>query len=153
STPGNSHSLERLPMNSVHRWSPIVARALVITPALIATTYTGTASSPDDQESSRNEGQGHDRFYSVHNLVSDGFVKANDLDTDLVNPWGVAFNPNGFVWVADNHSGLSTLYDGFGVKNSLIGSIPPAPGGTPPGAPTGIVFSSGTDFCLTRGHP
>ena len=30
-------------------------------------------------------------------------------------------------------------------------SIPPAPGGTPPGAPTGIVFSSGTDFVLTRG--
>jgi len=138
-------------MNNVHRWSPIVARALVISTALVATTYTGTASSPDDQESSRNEGQGHDRFYSVHNLVSDGFVKADHLDTDLVNPWGVAFNPNGFVWVADNHSGLSTLYDGFGVKNSLIVSIPPAPGGTPPGAPTGIVFSSGTDFVLTRG--
>ena len=103
-----------------------MARALVISTALVATTYTGTASSPDDQESSRNEGQGHDRFYSVHNLVSDGFVKADHLDTDLVNPWGVAFNPNGFVWVADNHSGLSTLYDGFGVKNSLIVSIPPA---------------------------
>jgi len=138
-------------MTSVHRWSPTVARALVITTALIATSYTGNASSSDDQESFRNEGQGHDRFYSVHNLVSDGFVKADHLDTDLVNPWGVAFNPNGFVWVANNHSGLSTLYDGFGVKNPLIVSIPPAPGGTPPGAPTGIVFSSGADFVLTRG--
>ena len=92
-------------MNSVHRWSPIVARTFVITTALIATGYTGNASSSDDQESSRNEGQGHDRFYSVHNLVSDGSVKADHPDTDLVNPWGVAFNPNGFVWVADNAIG------------------------------------------------
>jgi len=55
-------------MNSVHRWSPFVARALVITAALVATSYTGSAKSPDDQESSRN--QVRDRFYSVHNLVS-----------------------------------------------------------------------------------
>ena len=47
-------------MNSVHRWSPFVARALVITAALVATSYTGSAKSPDDQESSRN--QVRDRF-------------------------------------------------------------------------------------------
>lgn len=139
-------------MNSVHRWSPFVARALAITAALmVVTTQTGNAISSDDQDSSRNEMLGHGRVYAVHNLVSDGFVKADHLDTDLVNAWGVAFNPNGFVWVADNHTGLSTLYDGFGVKNSLIVTIPPAPGNPPPGVPTGIVFSSGADFVLTRG--
>ena len=87
-------------------------------------------------------------FYAVHNLVSDGFIKADHTDPDLVNPWGVAFNPNGFVWVADNATGKSTLYDGNGVKNSLIVTIPPPAGGNPPSAPTGIVFSSGNEFAL-----
>jgi uncharacterized protein (TIGR03118 family) len=73
------------------------------------------------------------------------------MDAQLVNPWGIVFNPNGFVWVADNGSGVSTLYDGNGVKNALVVTIPTPPGGTPPSAPTGIVFSSGSDFVVTAG--
>jgi uncharacterized protein (TIGR03118 family) len=64
---------------------------------------------------------------------------------------GFAFNPNGFVWVADNHTGVSTLYDGAGLKNSLIVRIPGAAGGNPTGSPTGIVFSGGSDFVVTQG--
>ena len=30
-----------------------------------------------------------------HNLVSDGFVAADNTDPDLKNPWGVAFGPGG----------------------------------------------------------
>ena len=90
-------------------------------------------------------------FYAVRNLVSDGFVPAEHTDSQLLNAWGVAFNPNGFVWVADNHSGVSTLYDGSGVKNSLVVAIPTHAGGTPPGSPTGIVFSSGADFVVKVG--
>lgn len=138
-------------MTLVHRWSPVVTQAVAIGAALVMTSYSGSANSSDDQDSSRNDAEHRGRVYAVRNLVSDGFVKADHLDPDLVNPWGVAFNPNGFNWVADNHSGVSTLYDGFGVKNSLIVSIPPAPGGAPPGAPTGIVFSGGPDFVLTQG--
>ena len=89
--------------------------------------------------------------YEQHNLVSDGFIPADHLDANLVNPWGVAFNPNGFVWVADNHTGVSTLYDGFGNPQSLVVSIPPAPGKSGPGAPTGIVFNSSSDFAVTNG--
>ena len=55
-----------------------------------------------------------DGVYLQHNLVSDGFVTADHTDTNLVNAWGVAFNPFGVVWVADNGTGLSTLYDGDG---------------------------------------
>lgn len=90
-------------------------------------------------------------FYSVRNLVSDGFVAAAHTDPDLVNPWGIVFNPNGFVWVADNETGASTLYDGNGVKQSLVVTIPTAPGGDPPASPTGIVFSSGSDFVVRSG--
>jgi len=83
--------------------------------------------------------------YSVHNLVSDGGVPADHTDSDLVNAWGIAFNPTAVVWVANNGTGTSTLYNGAGVKQSLIVTIPPAGSA----APTGIVFSGGNDFMIT----
>ena len=88
-------------------------------------------------------------LYAQHNLVSDGGVPAPHIDPNLKNGWGVAFNPNGFVWVADNGTGKATLYDGNGVPQSLVVTIP-GPGGTQ-GAPTGIVFSSSNDFVVTKG--
>ncbi len=88
-------------------------------------------------------------LYRQHNLVSDGGVPAPHVDPNLKNGWGVAFNPNGFVWVADNGTGKATLYDGNGVPQSLVVTIP-GPGGTQ-GAPTGIVFSSSNDFVVTKG--
>ncbi|HEX3599638.1 MAG TPA: TIGR03118 family protein [Lacipirellulaceae bacterium] len=89
--------------------------------------------------------------YLAHNLVSDQPGVADTTDPDLVNAWGVAFNPTGFAWVADNHSGKGTLYDGLGAKNSLIVGIPDATGTVGNGAPTGIVFSGGNDFVVTQG--
>jgi len=70
-------------------------------------------------------------------------------DPNLVNGWGVAFNPNGFVWVADNVSGKSTLYDGNGVVQSLVVTIPDGKNG--PAGPTGIIFNSTTDFTISSG--
>ena len=97
--------------------------------------------------------EGH--AYQQHNLVSDGTIPADHVDSDLVNPWGVAFNPNGFVWVANGHTGTSTLYDGLGVKSPaaspLVVTIPAAPGSAELGSPTGIVFSSSNDFAVTSG--
>ena len=87
--------------------------------------------------------------YTIHNLVSDGAVPAPHVDPNLKNGWGVAFNPNGFQWVADNGTGKATLYDGNGVPQSLVVAIP-GPGGAQ-GAPTGIVFSSSNDFMVTKG--
>ncbi len=52
--------------------------------------------------------------YELHVLVSDGSVRADFTDPHLKNPWGIAFNPFGFDWVANNHTGTSTLYDGLG---------------------------------------
>ena len=92
----------------------------------------------------------HAQPYRVTSLVSDGSVPAAHTDPALVNSWGIAFNPAGVVWVADNATGLSTLYDGHGVPQSLIVSIPSVPGSTEPGAPTGIVFSGGDDFVISN---
>jgi uncharacterized protein (TIGR03118 family) len=85
--------------------------------------------------------------YDNHVLVSDGNVAADFTDANLKNAWGVAFNPQGFVWVADNHTGKSTLYDGTGKPQALVVAIPGA--GGEPGAPTGIVSSGGSDFVVS----
>jgi hypothetical protein len=81
--------------------------------------------------------------YHLRKLVSDVPGQAEQTDPHLVNGWGIAFNPFGFVWVADNGTGVSTLYDGNGAPQSLVVTIPG-------GKPTGIVFSgSNTDFIVS----
>jgi uncharacterized protein (TIGR03118 family) len=78
------------------------------------------------------------------NLVSDIPGLAATTDPDLVNPWGIAFSPMSPIWVSDNGQGVATIYNGAGVQQALIVSIP-APGGGP-GAPTGQVFNPGSGF-------
>ena len=81
-------------------------------------------------------------------VVSDGAVPAPHTDPNLRNGWGVAFNPNGFVWVANNGTQTATLYDGNGVVQSLVVSIPATTAG--PTNPTGIVFNKKPDLTLAR---
>lgn len=89
--------------------------------------------------------------YQQRNLVADSAdAKAESVDPHLVNPWGIAFNPFGFAWVADNHTGVSTLYDGDGHPQSLVVTIPPAVAGRT-GNPTGIVFNGSGSFVVTVG--
>ena len=119
------------------KFDRIVRAALV---ASAATLMTAASSAWADSEGR----------YVQHNLVSDGTIPADHADPNLLNAWGVVFNPTGFVWVADNHSGKSTLYDGMGNPQSLVVSIPAAAGNTT-GSPTGIVFSGTSDFPVTNG--
>ena len=87
--------------------------------------------------------------YQALNLVSDGAVPALHTDPNLVNSWGLVFNPNGFSWIGDNGSGLSTLYDGLGNPQSLVVSVP---GNGGPADPTGVVFNGvSTDFQVNDG--
>lgn len=82
--------------------------------------------------------------YQLTKLVSN--VKgATHTDKQLVNGWGIAYGPGAPFWVSDAGSGLSTLYDGNGVKQGLIVTIPTASGsGT--GTPTGIVANASSEF-------
>ena len=86
--------------------------------------------------------------YLQHNLVSDGAISADHIDANLVNAWGIAFNPFGFVWVANNGTGTSTLYDGDGNPQSLVVNIP-TPTADSGGNPTGIVFNASSGFVVT----
>jgi uncharacterized protein (TIGR03118 family) len=91
------------------------------------------------------------KFYQQHNLVSDGFLPAEHTDANLVNPWGIVFGPTTPVWVADNATGVATLYDGDGNPQSLVVTIP-GPGNTGPSNPTGIVFNASTGFVVSKGN-
>jgi uncharacterized protein (TIGR03118 family) len=104
----------------------------------------------DPSENSKGKGKSPNS-YLQHNLVSDQAGVADQQDTDLVNAWGLAFNPNGPAWVADNGSGHSTFYDGLGNK---VGSITIATvNAAGQGVPTGITFNSSNDFQITTNVP
>jgi uncharacterized protein (TIGR03118 family) len=100
----------------------------------------------------------HDRgdTFTQANLVSDGATPAAHTDPHLKNPWGIAFNPDGFWWVSDNHSSTSTLYDAAGNPAPpppavpLVVNIPTPDDPAGGGAPTGIVFSGGDGFVVTK---
>jgi len=82
------------------------------------------------------------------NSASNPYSGSN-ADPNLVNAWGIAFNPQGFVWVANNGTSTSTLYDGNGVPQSLVVSIPAGSSG--PAKPTGIVFNGSSAFTVSQG--
>ena len=73
------------------------------------------------------------------NLVSDIPGRAQLTDPNLVNPWGLAAGPTTPLWVADNGTGLATLYAG-GTGGAPF-SIAPLVFTVPMGAPTGQVFN------------
>jgi uncharacterized protein (TIGR03118 family) len=91
--------------------------------------------------------------YLVENLVSDVPGLAPVTDTNLANPWGLAFGPSTFFWISDNHTGLSTLYNSTGAVQPLVVTIPPPTGAQPPAAPTGVVFNNTTSFDLGTSTP
>jgi uncharacterized protein (TIGR03118 family) len=86
--------------------------------------------------------------YTETKLVADvSTLGATFVDPNLVNPWGLAFNPTGTLWVSNNGTGTSTLYSGTGVKQALTVTIPSSTSATG-GKPTGIVFNSTADFVI-----
>ena len=97
------------------------------------------------------------QHYTQTNLVSNTPGVAPVTDPQLVNPWGLSRSSSSPWWISDNATGLSTLYNGAGAKQSLVVTIPqtdPNNKNTPLGTPTGtIANSSPTDFLLTPGKP
>ena len=111
-------------MKAIAQYPPLQLKALIAAFALLSVHFSAFA----DEAS----------HYKQTDLVSDQVGKAANTDVNLKNAWGIAFNQNGAVWVANNGSGTSTLYDGDGVAKSLVV--------TDQGSPTGIVFNSSKDF-------
>jgi uncharacterized protein (TIGR03118 family) len=85
-------------------------------------------------------------------LVSNIPGRAQHLDPNLVNPWGISAASGSPMWVSDNNAGVATLYDGAGNAfpppangGPLVVTIP-KPDGTNGGAPTGTVFNGNGGF-------
>src|SRR5437899_8970400 len=78
--------------------------------------------------------------YSWTNFQSDIAGVAQHVDPNLVNPWGMAVSPNGTIWVSDNGTGVSTLYNQDGTARPLVVTIPTAILNRGTGNPTGVVF-------------
>ena len=89
--------------------------------------------------------------YTATSLVED-IAGGTQRTTDplLVNPWGLAFGPTSPMWVANNHSNTSTLYNGNGTPSPITAHFAAGAGGAA-FAPTGIVFNSSTDFVVSNG--
>jgi uncharacterized protein (TIGR03118 family) len=91
--------------------------------------------------------------YQETNLVSNTSQSGvTTVDPDLVNPWGISRSSTGAWWAADEGTGVATLYNGTGVKQTLTVTIPQS-GQNAAGTPTGIVFNGSTDFDVETGKP
>jgi len=97
--------------------------------------------------------------YQQTNLVSDVPGLALHTDPNLRNAWGTSTGPGLPIWVSDNATGVTTLYDGQGNpqpgpgNKQLVVTIPPAPSAGPgaTGAPDGTVFNPTPDgFVVTK---
>src|ERR1700729_3927611 len=97
------------------------------------------------------------QHYTQVNLVSNTSGVAPVTDPTLINPWGLSRTSSSPWWISDNGSGLSTLFNGAGVKNSLVVTIPkadPTSKTFPTGTPTGTIANGSlTDFLLAAGAP
>jgi uncharacterized protein (TIGR03118 family) len=85
--------------------------------------------------------------YQVRYLDADIAGKATHLEPLLGNPWGLAYAPGGTIWVSDESTGWSTLYNGAGIQQSLEVVVPTA-NGTGFGTPTGIVYNGSQEFAI-----
>ena len=90
------------------------------------------------------------------NLISDlSNQGAQVVDGNLQNSWGLAFTPASPLWVADNNSGVSTLYS-INVGGTQAAKVPltvTLPGGRAStgdsSSPTGLVFNPTSGFVVT----
>jgi uncharacterized protein (TIGR03118 family) len=86
--------------------------------------------------------------YMVNKLVSD-LPGATVMDSNLKNPWGIAFSPGGGpFWVADNATGVSTVYNGDGSIVPLVVTIPGHSGSSSAGTPTGMIWNPSPAFLV-----
>ena len=93
------------------RWAALVAVAA------LAALPTGAAG--------RGHHHGHKLAgYQQRNLVADTPGAAEITDPNLVNAWGLSFGPSTPAWVADNGTGVSTLYSGANSTSHAATIVP-----------------------------
>jgi len=118
----------------------IIAAALTL--VLLGSVTSVGATERHKKERAENE-------YVQTDLVSDVPGRAQTVDPNLVNPWGMSAAPTSPLWVADNGTNVSTLYQGA-VPGTPISTVPLVVA-IPGGAPTGTVFNPSPGFVVSDG--
>lgn len=93
------------------------------------------------------------QHYQRTDLTTNSFAvssSAANLDANLINAWGLSRGSGGPWWVSANGTGVSTLYNGTGVPQPLVVTVP-TPDGTGTSSPTGTVFNPTTAFLAAPG--
>src|SRR5579862_5714566 len=81
--------------------------------------------------------------YLQHNLIADQPGVADNVDPNLVNPWGIYTTSSSPFWVSDAGTGLSTVYSTATSTNGIFSvsatkvAVPPSAKGASPAAVTG----------------
>jgi uncharacterized protein (TIGR03118 family) len=103
------------------------ARAVAVAAGLVAAPAFAAQPLSDAQLGASSAGAG----FSITNQVSDQMGAAAITDPNLVNAWGLSQGPGTLLWVANNGSNTSTIYDpGSFAKAPLTVTTPDAPTGT-----------------------
>lgn len=141
--------LERKDMNTFtlkKKW--LAAPLLALAASLAGCGGGGDGGSPGGVQQDYG-GNGQTSGYAVTYLTSDGSIPAANTDPNLKNGWGIAFNPNGFAWVAAAETSKALIYDSNGVLQQPVVSLPDGQAG--PASPTGIVYNDGSTFTIVQG--
>jgi uncharacterized protein (TIGR03118 family) len=131
------------------REEPIMMRSLTIAllGGALAGGCTGTDPGTGGDELSAHvpptfDGRGAALRVRRTNLTADQAGVAAVLDPDLVNAWGLAFDPDPATgpepWVASNGTDSARVYHADGTATGKVVSVP--------GAPTGLVYTEAPDF-------
>jgi len=90
--------------------------------------------------------------YKQVNLVSDLPGQAKYTDTNLLDPWGLAFLPGEHFLTVNARSGTGTFYGPDGKPVPLSITVPPAPSQPigPVGNPTGLVANCTSQFVISK---
>ena len=108
------------------------------------------------KEENHNRGRRSSPLFDWENLQSDIGGVAEFKDPNVVNPWGLAVNRSGQVWVVNNETGVATVYQSDGrpfpnSANRLVVAIPPSASNGGGANPTGIVNNSTQFFKVSNG--
>lgn len=99
-------------------------------------------------------GQTTGGVYQVTNILSDGFVPAATVDAGFVDPWGVSGTRT--LWIDTAVTGFSYVVPIVtpappALPIAFKAIVPPAPGTTGAGQPTGTIQNTSTGFILSNG--
>ena len=134
--------------------------ALALTVGLLAAAIPATfaVAAPGNTPTEHKQSTEQSTEFHQTNLISNRTDQgAQVMDRDLQNPWGLALGPMTPLWVADNATGVATVYNvnpggTQASKSSLTVTLPGGRAATGDGpSPTGQVFNPTDGFVVTSG--